>query len=90
MALDITGSGGELRQGRRTLARLGSWQKAGGRVTFDTTYVNAFAAGLGPPTEIVLPVAKQAVRVYPVVGGGLDEGTVAIDLMAARTETATP
>jgi hypothetical protein len=58
-------------------------------VTFEAVYVNAFAAGVGPPTEIVLPVAKHAVRVYPVIGGGLSEGTVAVDLMAARTETAT-
>jgi hypothetical protein len=87
MALDIAGQGGELRQGRRTLARLGGWQKAGGRVTFDVAYVNAYAAGLGPPTEIVLPVAKRAVRVYPVVGGGVAEGAVAVDLMGARTET---
>jgi hypothetical protein len=87
MALDITGSGGELRQGRRTLARLGGWQKAGGRVTFETVYVNAFAAGVGPPTEIVLPVATHAVRVYPVVGGGVADGAVAVDLMGARTET---
>ena len=87
MSLDITGSGGELRQGRRTLARLGSWHKAGGRVTFEAVYVNAYAAGLGPPTEIVLPVAKRAVRVYPVVGGGVADGAVAVDLMGARTET---
>ena len=87
MALNLSGEGGELRQGRRTLARLATWTKADTRVTFATSYVNAFAAGLGPPTEIALPVRATVTRVYPVLSGGLDTGAVRIDLMAARTET---
>lgn len=87
MALNFKGQGGELRIGKRQLARLQSFWKQERRVTFTTAYVNQFAAGLGPPTAIVLPVTPQAVRIYPVVGGSLNEGVVEIDLDRAQTET---
>lgn len=87
MALNFKGQGGELRIGTRQLATLTSFWKQERRVSFEVRYVNQFAAGLGRPTAIVLPVTPTAVRIYPVVGGGLEEGAVMVDLDGARTET---
>jgi len=89
MALNFLGQGGELRIGPRQLARLAHWHKQERRVTFTASYVNAFAAGLGRPTAIVLPVTPAAVRIYPVLGGSLEAGVVEIDLDRATTETRT-
>jgi len=87
MSLCFTGKGGELRHGRKQLARLATFWKDDKRVTFSTDYVNQFVAGLGPPTEIVLPLTPKAVRIYPVTAGSVESGVVMIDLMQARTET---
>lgn len=89
MSLSFRGQGGELRHGSRVVARLAWYWKQDRRVTFESSYVNAFAAGLGPPTAIVLPVTPTARRVYPVVSGGIDAGTVHIDLDRATTEMTT-
>jgi hypothetical protein len=86
MALNIAGQGGELQVRGRTLARLGGWDKAGAKLTFTTAYVNAFAAGLGPPDVVVLPLAAKVQGTYPVVSGSVEEGVVRLDLMAARLE----
>lgn len=88
MALNITGHGGELRQGSRTLARLAGWTKQDKRITFTTTYVNEYLAGTGAaPTEIRIQASTRAVRVYPIVSGHWRDGAVHVDLMTARTET---
>ena len=87
MALDIAGQGGELRTGNRQLARLAGWRKQDRRITFETAYVNEFAAGLGGPTEIRIPVSRTVQRIYPIVSGDWRTGAVHVDLMAARTET---
>ena len=88
MALNIEGSGGELRQGPRRFAQLATWRKQEKRITFTTAQVNAFAAGLGAPTEIVLPVTPRVRRIYPIVSGDWQTGAVHVDLMQARTEKA--
>jgi hypothetical protein len=88
MALNIKGEGGELRIGTRLLARLAGWHKEDKRITFAMAQVNEFAAGLGqPPTEIRIPVSRTVERIYPIVSGNWRDGSVFIDLMAARTET---
>lgn len=87
MALNISGQGGELRHGTRVLATLGAWQKQDRRITFSTTYINAFTAGLGAPTEIRIPVSRTVLRIYPIASGNWRDGAVMVDLMTARTET---
>jgi NADPH-dependent ferric siderophore reductase len=86
MALDIDGHGGELRRGTKRVATLAAWQKRGRRVTFATDYVNAFEAGRGDPTEIVLPVSRTVRRFYPIVAFDSEAGRVDVDLMHARSE----
>jgi hypothetical protein len=87
MALDIDGHGGELRRGTKRIATLAAWQKRNKRVTFTTDYVNPFLAGMGQPTEIVLPVSRKTTRIYPIVAGSLTDGRVDVDLMTARSVT---
>lgn len=87
MALNISGQGGEVWVGRHKLATLTTWQKSGAKLTFDTPgYINAYAAGLGAPTEVVVPVSAKFQKRYPVHGGTLDGGVFRLDLMHARTE----
>jgi hypothetical protein len=86
MALNLAGSGGELRRGTQKVADLATWHKQERRVTFTTGYVNQFAAGLGPPTEIILPVSRTVRRIYPI-SGDWTTGAVHLDLVNARTET---
>lgn len=88
MGLDLSGQGGELRHGTHRVADLATWSKKGKRVRFTTRYINQFAAGMGPPTAIVLPVTAKVRRVYPVTGGTLESGIVDVDLMAVSSEKA--
>ncbi len=87
MSLNVIGRGGELRHGRRVVARLASFWKQDKKVTFTCDYVNAFAAGLGPPTAIALQVSPKARLVYPVTGGSVEAGAVSVDPMQMRAET---
>jgi hypothetical protein len=86
MALDLEGTTGELRVGTKRLATLASWQKRDKHITFTTDYVNAFLAGMGQPTEIVLQVTPKTRRIYPIVAGTLAARRVIVDLMTARSE----
>lgn len=89
MPASYQASVGELRHGRHVVARLAGCWKQDARVTFTTTYVNRFAEGLGPPTEIVLQVTPKAVCIFPVVTGTAAEGVVKVDAAKVRTETRT-
>lgn len=86
MALNLHGRGGELRNGSRVVARLATWSKSTAKITFTTEYVNAFAAGLGPPTHIAIPVSRTVLRSYPIVSGALEDGVVKVDLMHVTSE----
>jgi len=85
MALNLSGRGGELRNGSRQVARLATWTKDAARIVFTVEYVNAFAAGLGPPTHITIPVSLRVQRTYPIVSGGIEDGVVKVDLMHAAS-----
>ena len=80
MALDLSGTGGELRLGPKRIATLATWTKQDIRVSFTVGTVNRFVAGMGAPTHIVLPLSPKVLGIYPVVSGTLDDGVVKVDL----------
>lgn len=86
MALDMGGTGGELRRGATRVATLTTWQKTGKKVRYTVDYINQFAAGQGPPTAIALQVTPKVRRVYPIVSGAWADGEVSVDLMTASSE----
>lgn len=80
MALDLSGTGGELRLGPKRIATLATWTKQEMRVTFTVATVNRFVAGMGAPTHIVLPLSPTVVGTYPIVSGTLEDGAVKVNL----------
>lgn len=89
MSLSYRATVGELKHGRHVVARLLDCTKTDARVTFTVTYVNRFAEGLGPPTEIVLQATPAGVCRYPVISGSAAEGVVKVDPARVIAETRT-
>jgi hypothetical protein len=89
--MTIAGGAGEIRQGRRVVARFASWRKNGAVIEFGLVpeSINQYWANYGTPTAVAV-ASRTQFGVWDVAGGDFRAGALQLKVDPSTGQTPLP